>query len=128
LIFYRPLWCALALTMLLYVLLDGFDLGLGILFDFTRDEQERRRMPAAISPVWDGYETWLVLTASLLFGSFPRVYATLFSAFYLPMIFLSGSRIVMLCEKSGLTLAEGKDPLAEPHRLILQTRLVTFCP
>jgi cytochrome bd ubiquinol oxidase subunit II len=89
------LWtAALALTMLFYVLLDGFDLGVGILFGFTWDEQERRRMLAAISPVWDGNETWLVLTASILFACFPRVYATLLSAFYLPMIFLLGSLIL----------------------------------
>jgi cytochrome bd ubiquinol oxidase subunit II len=80
----------LALTTLLYVLLDGFDLGVGILFGFARSEEARRRMLAAISPVWDGNETWLVLTATILFGAFPRIYATLLSAFYLPLV-------VMLC-------------------------------
>jgi len=79
---------ALAITMLLYVLLDGFDLGVGILFFFTRDEAHRRQMLSAISPVWDGNETWLVLTATILFGAFPIVYAALLSAFYLPMIAL----------------------------------------
>jgi cytochrome d ubiquinol oxidase subunit II len=89
------LWTgALALSVLLYVLLDGFDLGVGILFAFTRDEPQRRRMLAAISPVWDGNETWLVLTAATLFGAFSRVYATLLSAFYLPMIFLLGALIL----------------------------------
>jgi cytochrome d ubiquinol oxidase subunit II len=80
----------LALTTLLYVLLDGFDLGVGILFGLARDEEYRKRMLAAISPVWDGNETWLVLTATILFGAFPRIYASLLSAFYLPLI-------VMLC-------------------------------
>jgi len=89
------LWTgALALSVLLYVLLDGFDLGVGILFGFTRDEPERRRMLAAISPVWDGNETWLVLTAATLFGAFSRAYAALLSAFYLPMIFLLGALIL----------------------------------
>lgn len=78
--------CALALTILLYVLLDGFDLGVGILFLFSRDEGNRRRMLAAISPVWDGNETWLVLTGTILFGAFSRVYALALSAFYLPVI------------------------------------------
>jgi len=77
---------ALALTILLYVLLDGFDLGVGILFLFSRDEMNRRSMLAAIAPVWDGNETWLVLTAAILFGAFSRVFALALSAFYLPVI------------------------------------------
>lgn len=85
---------ALALTTLLYVLLDGFDLGVGILFGFNRTEEHRRRMLAAISPVWDGNETWLVLTAMILFGAFPSVYATLLSAFYLPLILMLGALIL----------------------------------
>jgi cytochrome bd ubiquinol oxidase subunit II len=78
--------CALALTILLYILLDGFDLGVGILFLFSRDEQNRGRMLAAISPVWDGNETWLVLTGTILFGAFSRVFALALSALYLPVI------------------------------------------
>lgn len=78
--------CILALTILLYVLLDGFDLGVGILFLFSRDEGNRRRMLAAISPVWDGNETWLVLTGTILFGAFSRVYALVLAAFYLPVM------------------------------------------
>jgi cytochrome d ubiquinol oxidase subunit II len=85
---------ALALTTLLYVLLDGFDLGVGILFGFSRSEEHRRQMMAAISPVWDGNETWLVLTAMILFGAFPGVYATLLSAFYLPLILMLGALIL----------------------------------
>jgi len=74
----------LAVTILLYVLLDGFDLGVGILFAFA-DEPSRRKMLAAISPVWDGNETWLVVTGTGLFGAFPAAYAALMSAFYLPL-------------------------------------------
>jgi cytochrome bd ubiquinol oxidase subunit II len=84
----------LALTTLLYVLLDGFDLGVGILFGFTRDENERRRMLSAISPVWNGNETWLVVTGTVLFGAFPRAYATLLSAFYLPITVMLGALIL----------------------------------
>jgi cytochrome bd ubiquinol oxidase subunit II len=88
-------WAAiLALTTLLYVLLDGFDLGVGILFGFTRNEEARRRMLAAISPVWDGNETWLIFTGTIMWGAFPRVYATLLSAFYLPIILMLGALIL----------------------------------
>ncbi|GJD60874.1 cytochrome d ubiquinol oxidase subunit II [Methylobacterium frigidaeris] len=81
------LWAAaLALALLLYVLLDGFDLGVGLLFPLAPGEPARRRMLAAISPVWDGNETWLVVAGATLFGAFPLVYATLLSAFYLPVI------------------------------------------
>jgi cytochrome d ubiquinol oxidase subunit II len=76
---------ALALTIFLYVTLDGFDLGVGMLFPLMRDETGRRHMLASIAPVWDGNETWLVLNATILFGMFPLVYATLLSAFYLPL-------------------------------------------
>src|SRR5271156_2032934 len=74
-------WVALlAVATLLYVLLDGFDLGVGILFAFA-GEPNRRKMLSAISPVWDGNETWLVVTGTVLFGAFPPAYAALRSAF-----------------------------------------------
>jgi cytochrome d ubiquinol oxidase subunit II len=76
----------LAITILLYVLLDGFDLGVGILFGLTRVEERRVAMMDAIAPVWDGNETWLVLTGATLFGAFPLAYSILLSAFYLPVI------------------------------------------
>ena len=79
---------ALGLSILLYVTLDGFDLGVGMLFPFAPNETARRHMLAAISPVWDGNETWLVVAASILFGIFPLVYATLLSALYLPLTVL----------------------------------------
>ena len=74
----------LVIATLLYVLLDGFDLGVGIIFGLTRNEAARQMMLSAVSPVWDGNETWLVVTAVVLWGAFPLVYATLLSAFYLP--------------------------------------------
>jgi cytochrome bd ubiquinol oxidase subunit II len=85
---------ALALTILLYVLLDGFDLGVGMLTAFTRDERVRDRMIAAIAPVWDGNETWLVITGAILFGAFPKLYALVLSSFYLPMIVMLGALIL----------------------------------
>jgi cytochrome d ubiquinol oxidase subunit II len=84
-----PFWVAvLALTVFLYVTLDGFDLGVGMLLPLARDETQRRGMLVTIAPVWDGNETWLVLNAAVLFGVFPLTYATLLSAFYLPLTFM----------------------------------------
>jgi cytochrome d ubiquinol oxidase subunit II len=75
----------LAFAVLVYVVLDGFDLGVGILFGTTRDEGYRRTMMAAIAPVWDGNETWLVIVGAGLYGAFPDVYAIFLSALYLPV-------------------------------------------
>jgi cytochrome d ubiquinol oxidase subunit II len=76
----------LAISVLLYVLLDGVDLGIGMLFGFADSEVRRGAMLSAVAPIWDGNETWLVVTAVILWGAFPIVYATLLSAFYLPLI------------------------------------------
>jgi cytochrome bd ubiquinol oxidase subunit II len=80
-------WTALlAISILIYVLLDGFDLGAGILFGLTNSEARRQHMLNAIAPVWDGNETWLVVAGVILWGCFPVVYSTLMSAFYFPVI------------------------------------------
>jgi len=84
----------LALSTLFYVLLDGFDLGVGILFGLTRSEAARRSMMDAVSPVWDGNETWLVVAGVVLWGAFPIVYATLLSAFYLPLLLMLAGLIL----------------------------------
>jgi cytochrome bd ubiquinol oxidase subunit II len=78
----------LALATLLYVLLDGFDLGVGILFGFARKEASRRAMMSAVAPVWDGNETWLIVSGVVLWGAFPLAYSILFSALYLPVLFM----------------------------------------
>jgi cytochrome bd ubiquinol oxidase subunit II len=88
-------WMAvLAISMLLYVLLDGFDLGVGILFGLTGDNARRDAMLSAVSPVWDGNETWLIVTGVTLWGAFPPVYATLLSAFYLPLLLMLAGLIL----------------------------------
>src|SRR5271168_2184078 len=84
----------LAVSILLYVLLDGFDLGIGILFGLTRGEDKRRAMLSAVAPIWDGNETWLVVNGVILWGAFPIVYATLFSAFYLPLLVMLAGLIL----------------------------------
>ena len=88
-------WVAiLAVSILLYVLLDGFDLGVGMLFGLTGNEERRRAMMSAVAPVWDGNETWLVVAAVVLWGAFPVVYATLLSAFYLPLLLMLAALIL----------------------------------
>lgn len=78
----------IALAIFLYVLLDGFDLGVGILFPFAPDDRCRDKMMNSIAPFWDGNETWLVLGGGGLFASFPLAYAILMPAFYLPLIIM----------------------------------------
>jgi cytochrome d ubiquinol oxidase subunit II len=70
----------------LYVILDGFDLGIGILFPFAPGDAERDIMMNSVGPVWDGNETWLVLGGTLLFAAFPAVYAQVLPAFYIPLM------------------------------------------
>ncbi|RFU44139.1 cytochrome d ubiquinol oxidase subunit II [Paraburkholderia sp. DHOC27] len=82
-------WAAIiALGLFMYVVLDGFDLGIGIVFPFFPDERERNLMMNTVAPVWDGNETWLVLGGAGLFAVFPVVYSTVLSALYLPLIFM----------------------------------------
>lgn len=71
-----------------YAILDGFDLGVGVLHLFARDERQRRTNVSAIGPVWDGNEVWLVAVGGVLFAAFPVVYATVFSGFYLALVLL----------------------------------------
>jgi cytochrome d ubiquinol oxidase subunit II len=80
------LFLVFALTM--YVLLDGFDLGVGALLLAQRDERVRNRMVDAISPTWDGNETWLVMAALMAFGGFPRAYGILVPAFFIPVVLM----------------------------------------
>jgi len=77
----------IATAVLLYVLLDGFDLGIGILFPFATP-RERDVMMESIAPVWDGNETWLVLGGGGLFAAFPLAYAALMPALYLPIVLM----------------------------------------
>jgi cytochrome d ubiquinol oxidase subunit II len=82
-------WAAIiALGLLLYVVLDGFDLGIGIVFPFFPDGRERDLMMNTVAPVWDANETWLVLGGASLFAVFPVVYSAVLSALYLPLVFM----------------------------------------
>jgi cytochrome d ubiquinol oxidase subunit II len=80
------LFLLFALTM--YVMLDGFDLGVGVLLLAQRDQRVRNRMVDAIAPTWDGNETWLIMAAITLLAGFPRAYGILLPAFYIPVILM----------------------------------------
>lgn len=77
----------MGLSILIYVILDGFDLGIGVLFPFAGDD-ERDRMMASIGPFWDANETWLVMAIGLLLVAFPSAHGTILSALYLPVFVL----------------------------------------
>lgn len=80
------IWALVIATgILIYVLLDGFDLGVGILFPYAPSDKCRDRMMNSIAPFWDGNETWLVLGGGGLFAAFPLAYAVLLPAFYIPI-------------------------------------------
>ncbi len=78
----------IATAVFLYVVLDGFDLGVGILFPFAPSNNCRSKMMNSIAPFWDGNETWLVLGGGGLFAAFPVAYAIIMPALYLPIIFM----------------------------------------
>ena len=74
--------------VMMYVVMDGFDLGIGMLFPFVKGEHDRDVMMNTVAPVWDGNETWLVLGGAGLFGAFPMAYSVILEALYLPLILM----------------------------------------
>src|SRR5271170_1077275 len=84
----EAVWFVIVSSMLVaYAVLDGFDFGVGAIHRIVaRTDQERRTVLAAIGPVWDGNEVWLIAAGGVLFMAFPRVYATAFSGFYLALM------------------------------------------
>jgi cytochrome d ubiquinol oxidase subunit II len=99
-----------ALMLAAYVVLDGFDLGVGIVYLFVaRAEDERQQALRAIGPVWDGNEVWLLAAGGTLFFAFPLLYASAFSGFYLPLMI-----VLWLLIARGLSIelrGHGADPL-----------------
>jgi len=86
---YSLIWAVIIIFgVMMYVVMDGFDLGIGILFPFVPGKQDRDLMMNTVAPVWDGNETWLVLGGAGLFAAFPLAYAVVLSAFYLPIVFM----------------------------------------
>ncbi len=83
----------IAIGVMMYVILDGFDLGVGILTALATSDEERNMMTATIEPVWDGNETWLIIGGGGLFAAFPTAYAILMPAFYLPLLIMLAALI-----------------------------------
>jgi cytochrome d ubiquinol oxidase subunit II len=78
----------IAFGLMMYVIMDGFDLGIGILSPFVRDREDRDLMVNTVAPVWDGNETWLVLGGAALLAAFPLAYSVILSALYLPLVLM----------------------------------------
>jgi cytochrome bd ubiquinol oxidase subunit II len=90
----NSIWFILVTVLIIgYAVLDGFDFGVGIIHLFTKSEDEKRVNLNSIGPVWDGNEVWLLTGGGALFAAFPLVYATVFSGFYLALMFLLVSLI-----------------------------------
>ncbi len=99
----------IAAAVFIYVFLDGFDLGCGILFPFAPSDKYRNKIMNSIAPFWDGNETWLVLGGGGLFAAFPVAYAILMPALYLPIIFMLVGLIFRGVAIEFRFKAEGKD-------------------
>lgn len=83
------IWAAIiGFGVMMYVVMDGFDLGIGLLYPFFPGKEDRDVMMNTVAPVWDGNETWLVLGGAGLLAAFPLAYSVVLSAFYLPLIFM----------------------------------------
>src|SRR6202000_715757 len=83
------LWAVIiGFGLMMYVIMDGFDLGIGILFPFVPNREDRDTMVNTVAPVWDGNETWLVLGGAGLLAAFPLAYSVLLSALYIPLILM----------------------------------------
>ena len=79
----------LCFMLVMYIVLDGFDFGAGIIhLFFTKNDKEKKQVMRAIGPFWDGNEVWLIAAGGVLFATFPTLYASAFSGFYLPLIMI----------------------------------------
>lgn len=111
--YWLPVVWAVILTaaIMIYVILDGFDLGIGMLFLLERNEGRRDVMISTIAPVWDGNETWMVLGGAVLYGVFPGAYSTLLPALYLPIVLMLLALIFrgVAFEFRVMTRGTGKD-------------------
>lgn len=86
---YVLIWSFLIpLALLIYMIFDGFDLGVGILFPFAKNEDQRSLMMGSIAPIWDSNETWLILAGGGLYALFPKAYAFIFPVLYGPLILM----------------------------------------
>lgn len=113
--------------LMMYVIMDGFDLGIGILFPFIRDRDDRDVMVNTVAPVWDGNETWLVLGGAGLLAAFPLAYSVLLSALYLPLIFMLAGLIWRgVAFEFRFKADEGHRPFWD-HAFAWGSIVATFC-
>lgn len=117
----------IATAIFLYVLLDGFDLGIGILFPFAPTDQCRDRMMNSIAPFWDGNETWLVFSGGGLFAAFPLAYAVFMPAFYIPVILMLLGLIFRGVAFEFRFKATGKGRIFWDYSFHVGSLVATFC-
>lgn len=114
------IWAGIiALAVFMYVLMDGFDLGVGILFPFARSDTERDIMMNSVAPIWDGNETWLILGGGGLLAAFPLAYSIIMPALYFPVLFM----LIALIFRGVAFEFRFK---ASPHRRWIWDRSFTF--
>jgi cytochrome bd ubiquinol oxidase subunit II len=113
---YAFVWsCIFGIALFIYMALDGFDLGVGLLFPFTRSSEERDHLMNSIAPIWDANETWLVLVGGGLYGVFPKAYTFICNALYIPII----SMLIFLVFR-GVSF-EFRFKASQKHRYIWST-------
>jgi len=113
--------------LMMYVVMDGFDLGIGILFPFVKGKEDRDVMMNTVAPIWDGNETWLVLGGAGLYGAFPLAYSVILPALYLPLIFmLIGLIFRGVAFEFRFKVQEGKEALWDKS-FIFGSLLASFC-
>ena len=113
----------LGVLLIGYAVLDGFDLGVGVLHLFTKNDHDRRIVMNSIGPVWDGNEVWLVTFGGALFAAFPDAYATAFSGFYIAFMLLLFA-LIFSSEASGHRRGGGRFGM---WHSFLPALLVPFC-
>lgn len=122
------IWSLLIATAIfLYVWLDGFDLGIGILFPFAPTDKNRDAMMNSIAPFWDGNETWLVLGGGGLFAAFPLAYAVLLPAFYIPIITMLLGLILRGVAFEFRFKSDGRSRYLWDYSFHLGSLLAAFC-
>jgi len=122
------IWYALiAAAIFLYVILDGFDLGVGILFPFAPTDKCRDRIMNSIAPFWDGNETWLILGGGGLFAAFPLAYAVLMPALYIPIIFMLLGLVFRGVAFEFRFKAAGRSRKLWDHAFHFGSLVATFC-